>query len=226
MARKPISVKIKSRNVEKAFREFGEDAKDGIAKTLNVLAGRARKDVKESLSDYFTLRTPDSRNGAWHNPASKWHLQAEVGTPREYLADHAVGVKRRAKGKRIAVAQVGAQAPRKTIKDKVAKTARPSAIFAKDALLPPGKRRLFLAPTKSGKTGIWRKMGRIRKGVVSDAGGVKLMYVLAKVVRIKKDWPLGEIVNKSMDRRFETALREGIVVSLKRAWKRNHRAKA
>lgn len=225
MAKPPITVTVKDRNVRKAFKEFGEDAPFGIAETLTVLAASARKRLVSTLDDHFTIRNKNTAKGIIFKKAHRHSLSSHVGTTDDYLADHVVGLTRTAAQHRLSVAQVGDNAPRKSFADITGPAKHPGRLLAKDQAKAPAKQRLFLRPTKTGSMGIWRKQGRVRKGRVDPAGGIRLIYVLSKKVRVAKDWPMQAIVNRRIEERFDFAIGRGLEEVRRRIWSRNRKAR-
>ena len=192
-----VEVKIDTKALNKAFKALGAKAPGAMAETLTIVAQSCRKKLVKSLDDHFEIRRPWSASGMQSIKASRSRLVSEVGSTRPYMRDQVEGGTRDRAG---AVPMVGADRPRRSIRDVTTPARWPGKLKAKDKNKKTP--RLFVKPTASGKMGLWRKEGRSYKrkrgtgGRVIRATGIRLLYVFPDSVRVPKRWPMYEITQK------------------------------
>ena len=185
-----------------------------MAETLTILALSSRKRLISSLDQHFTVRSKWSEKGMQAIKAKPSKLVSEVGSTRAYMVDQVEGGVRSGSE---AIPQVGADGqPRKSIQDLTRPSKWPGKPIAKDKTKPPAKRRIVVMPTKSGARGVWKKTGRMKRGRVPSSP-LKLLYVLAREVRVKPSWPLGAIVRTHAQAKLSSAVERGFKTTLEKA---------
>jgi hypothetical protein len=158
-----------------------------IAQALTWTVQDTRDRLVKDLPRTFTIRSKWTERGLRISPAKKTDLRAVVGSRDEYMAEQAVGAVKEGKGASVPVRA----RPRKTSRTTRGKW--PGAMLAKGAFKRKGARgaTLVFKPLKGRK----RKRGRAR-------GRLKLMWVLARRVRVTARWDLEGTLRATAKRRW------------------------
>jgi hypothetical protein len=170
-----------------------------LSRALNDVAFKASGDLKADLPKRFILRGTWTAKGVQRNKATKKHLVAEVGHRQPYMAAHATGGAREARGDTQAVPSVGRGLPRKDKKSRTTKSKWPGTILSKagagakldrsslGTFLPRGKRsssakKPFLMMSSKGKMIIAKRKTKKRLPLTT-------IYKFESEIKIKKGWP-------------------------------------
>ena len=169
-----------------------------IALALNDVAFEARREVVRKLPEHFTVRSTHPGKGMRVQKARKRTPVAVVGSVRPYMRSQALGSTERPQSSGTIAVPVGA---RPSPEAKTTRGKWPGAMLR--------KRGYYVAPTRSGVPGVWRRRGKRKPP--------ELMWMFVKEVKIEPRWPLGEdvsvAVRKAWPKAAEAALRRAIATA-------------
>lgn len=181
--------------------DFGKDQVPfAMAKGLTLTARDAKDAVAARLADDFTIRANWVARGIRIQVATKYTLEAAVGSVDRFMEMQATGGEREGRdGKRVAVPEAARKTP--------SSITRPSKWPGKLLL---DRKRYFAKPIGTGDAiGVFRRLGR------DGRAGVQLWYVLAKSATLQARWPFESIVQDTAAKR----LNPNIVAALNAALK-------
>lgn len=204
-------------NVEKRHLPFA------AARGLNRTVATAQKEVRRRLSDRFTIRRDWTSKGIRIKVATKRNLEALLYTLDWYMEHQEEGAQRGTLrgGPRfvptLAAREGGTfkgevKAPRGETLLKISRKAALQTAFRKrrrkvGAAKAAGRRLAFIAKTRTGKRGLFVRVGGDRLPIV-------LLYTLADSVRVPPRWgfegTVGEVSDKHLRREFLLSLEEAL----------------
>jgi hypothetical protein len=193
------------------------------ASALTLTAKDAQQDMKKSLKDHVTVRG-NEKTGGWMGGsvrvkrATKQRLHSEVGTISPGLAilitggrrdeDEAVPVSpsTRFSSTPAGMKSGSAGRPRPKRKSKTGPKKFPSALLQRTDN-PTGTRTTFIGTMKSGKRGVFQRIGRPMKksrgeGKTRARLPIRLLYAFPGAITVRKKVPWQREVESTVQKRW------------------------
>lgn len=199
---------------DKQIRALLADAKDqipfAISRALNKTVWEARTHLVNTLPDYFVIRNTWTARGMRVEKAHKRHLVARVGSVRPYMLAQTVGEERTEHG--LAVPLLGQGRPRRVLTARTTPSVWPRALTR--------RRNIFIGraglgwSAGGGVYGVWQRLPRAVRSKTAKRG-LRLLWRIAERVRVPPRWPLGNLVESVVRRRWSQICLEAIDEALK-----------
>lgn len=209
---------IDSQALEADVKNFAKQVRFALSVALYETARACAEGVKDNLDKHFIKRTPWIYKGIWVEPGGSRAIRkaagdtgpmiAKVGTVDEFMARHALGGKKTARGKAMGVPVA--------IRDPITKVLRPSkwpSALLKDKTSSSGARvkrrrkKPFIQQLSNGKNAILIRTSKKRYPL-------KTLYTFEKEVDIQKRWPFKEEMERLapsiFEERFESAMKRAL----------------
>ncbi len=223
----PPTLTIDDSEIVKGLGLFQKQAPYAMSLAINAVAKQATIVLKGTVTDYLTIRNKYTQSGIQMERGNKATLDAKVGVidTRWWMASHATGDDARhdPDGGLVHIAASGEDgAPRPSPEKMVPRSLRMDRITDQTE----GGRQYFVFRKDGKAIGIFYRNGTERlsrrktmhgrpvPAMVRPRLPLEIAYTFAHEVRIRKDWPMEDVIAQVVEATWPKAVQDAVITAL------------